>query len=272
MPDIATLKGLRCPHCGGEQLTVTGVKGALGASAVTSLAFGAVGNLVAGKNAAANTATEPLQYKCTNCGNKFESLPLGAPPEEILDAPCTVTFTRESSMIGAAVPQILYLNGVKLGAVKNGASLSFSTSSRYNVLFVTDQHGVAFKSEYRFEAQPGGCVATRFKLGFHDAPAVSVSSVATETPRAQIQIPAVSRGQARRCRQYAFVQAAELRLARRRCSAPSAGKSALYPGVRRSLHQPAHRPQARRQSRKRRLLPLVYSPAHGCFCCCLKES
>lgn len=189
MPAIATLKGLRCPHCGGEQLAVTGVKGALGASAVTSLAFGAVGNLVAGKSAAANTTTEPLQYKCTNCGNKFESLPLGAPPEEILDEPCTVTFTREGSMIGAAVPQILYLNGVKLGAVKNGVSLSFSTSSRYNVLFVTDHHGVAFKSEYRFEAQPGGSVATRFKLGFHDAPAVSVSPVATETPRAQISMP-----------------------------------------------------------------------------------
>ena len=166
MIQIATLKGLRCPQCGSEQLRVTGVKGALGTSLATGIAFGAIGNLVAGKNAAANTVTEPLQYKCNSCGNKFESLPLCAPPEEILSTPCSITFTRERSFVGSAVPQIVYLNGVKLGAVNNGASLTFPTGNRFNTLFVTDQYGVAFDSVYRFEALPGGMVSARFMRKF----------------------------------------------------------------------------------------------------------
>ncbi len=174
MDGIATLKGLKCPHCGCERLTVTGTKGALGASIATGLAFGAVGNLVAGSNAAANQVTGPLQYQCEGCKNKFETLPLIAPPEDVLETPCTVTFTREKNFMGAAVPQIVYINGIKLGAVKNGKSITFATSSRYNVMFVTDQYGVAFKSEHRFEAQPGGNVWVRFNRRFlqaQDAPA-----------------------------------------------------------------------------------------------------
>ncbi len=169
MQEVATLKGLKCPNCQSDQLIVTGTKGALGKAAATGLAFGAVGNLVAGKNAAGNVATEPLQYKCGNCGTKFQSMPLSAPPQEILSSPCHVTFIRESSFVGAAVPQIVYLNGVKIGPVKNGKSLAFTTSNRYNVLFVTDQFGVAFKSDYRFEASPGGHITVRFNRKFLDA-------------------------------------------------------------------------------------------------------
>lgn len=170
MDNIATLKGLKCPYCGCEQVNVTGTKGALGASLATSLAFGAVGNLVAGSKAAANQATEPLQYKCVNCKKKFESMPLIAPAEDVLPVPCTVTFTRVGSFVGAAVPQIVHINGVKVGAVKNGKSISFTTSNRYNVIFVSDQSGVAYKGDYRFEAQPGGNVTVRFKRRFLDAP------------------------------------------------------------------------------------------------------
>lgn len=166
MYNIATLKGLKCPHCGSEKLTVTGTKGALGAAIATSVAFGAIGNLVAGSNAASNQATEPLKYKCASCGKKFETFPLLAPAQDVMPAPYTVTFTRAKSFIGAVVPQIVYLNGVKLGAVKNGKSITFTTINRYNSIFVTDQYGVAFKSVYSFEAQPGGNVSVRFKRKF----------------------------------------------------------------------------------------------------------
>ena len=168
METVATLKGLKCPRCGSEHLTVTGKKGALGASIATGAAFGAIGNLVAARQANANTATEPLQYKCQNCANKFESLPAVAPPEDVLDTPCTITFTRLGSFVGMAVPQFVHNNGVNLGSVKNGKSIAFTTNNRYNVLFVTDQFGVAFKSEYRFEAQPGSSVSVRFKRKFLD--------------------------------------------------------------------------------------------------------
>ena len=168
MDSIATLTGMKCPHCGSENLRVTGTKGALGASLVTGLAFGAVGNLVAGSNAAANQATEPLQYVCHDCSKKFQSLPLAAQPDEILEQPCTVTFTRDKSFVGCMVPQIVYINGIKIGAVKNGASVSFQTSCRNNVIFVTDQYGVAFNDDYKFEAQPGGEISVHFKRRFID--------------------------------------------------------------------------------------------------------
>ena len=162
---VPSLKDLKCPSCGSGNVSVTGVKGAMG-KAMTGVAFGAIGNLIAGSNAAKDTETHPLQYKCNDCKNKFESLPLPAAPEDILSAPCTVTFERESSMVGAAVPQIVYSNGVKIGPVKNGKSVTFQTNGKHNVIFVTDQFGVAFPSNYKFEAQPGGSVAVRFNRKF----------------------------------------------------------------------------------------------------------
>ena len=166
MEQYASLRGLRCPNCNSGHLAITGLPGALGASLAKGLAFGTVGNLVAGKQAAANTQTEPLQYKCRACGHKFVSPPLIAPEEERLSAPCTLTFTRTGSFVGAAVPQIVYLNGIKQGPVKNGRSLQLVTHCKHNVVFVTDQFGVVFKSLYQFEAQPGGQLAVSFKRGF----------------------------------------------------------------------------------------------------------
>ncbi len=163
---VASLKGLTCPSCGSPNLTVKGVKGSLGKAVATGSAFGAIGNLVAGSNAKKNTETQPLEYKCTGCGNKFVSPPLIAAPEDILPAPCTIIYERPSSILGAAVPQIPYLNGIKIGAVKNGRSMTFQTYNRYNMIFVTDQFGVAFPCDYKFEAQPGGTVTVRFNRKF----------------------------------------------------------------------------------------------------------
>lgn len=189
MSQVATLKGLKCPHCGSEDVSVTGIKGALGTAVATDFLFGAVGQIAAGKNAAKNIETQPLQYQCSHCTKKFESLPLCAPPEEVLDRPCQVTFTREKSFVGAIVPQIVYLNGIKMGAVKNGESIQFATYSRYNVLFVTDQHGVAFKSVYPFEAHPGEEVAASFKRKFYGVPVRSVpSSEPDEKARTQVKM------------------------------------------------------------------------------------
>ena len=162
---VASLKDLKCPACGSGNFSITGVKGALG-KAMTGVAFGTIGNLIAGSNAAKDVETHPLQYKCNDCKNKFVSSPLPAASEDILTKPCTVTFERESSFVGAAVPQIVYINGVKIGAVKNGKSITFQTSGKYNIIFVTDQYDVVFQSYYRFEAQPGGSITVRFNRKF----------------------------------------------------------------------------------------------------------
>jgi hypothetical protein len=95
-----------------------------------------------------------------------DTKPLEAAADEYLSAPCTINFERVSSFVGMAVVQIVYLNGVKIGPIKNGKTVSFATAVKYNTLYVTDQGGVAFKGNYRFEAQPGGTVNVRFNRKF----------------------------------------------------------------------------------------------------------
>ena len=157
---------LKCPYCGAGNLQILGKKGSLGASIVVGGVFGAVGNLVANSMSESDYSYHPMNYRCLTCRKKFESLPLTAQPEEILAQPCRIVFTRMSSFIGMAVAQHVWMNGVKIGPVKNGKTLEFMTVLRYNTLFVTDHMGVAFKGDYKFEAQPGGIVQVRYKRKF----------------------------------------------------------------------------------------------------------
>lgn len=166
LPAMPSLYRLKCPDCGHHEMTVMGVKGGGGRGMATTLAFGAIGNLVAGSMAKDNRETVPIQYRCTGCKRKFESGPLIAEADEYLPAPSNIHFERPGSFVGMAVPQIVYLNGIKIGPVGNGKALDFPTYLRYNTLFVTDQHGAAFKGSYKFEAAPGGNVHVRFNRKF----------------------------------------------------------------------------------------------------------
>jgi len=163
---LPSLYKLCCPSCGSSMLQALGEKGSVAKSMGTYLAFGAIGNMVASSRASKNAETPPIQYKCTACKNKFVSAPLQAQADELLAAPCTINFQRLSSFVGAAIAEIVYLNGEKIGPVKSGKSLTFQTGVRYNTIFVTDPHGVAFQDMYRFEAQPGGTVEVRFNRKF----------------------------------------------------------------------------------------------------------
>lgn len=166
MNEIATLKGMKCPQCGSEELLVRGKPGGAGKAIGGVLLGGAAANMIVSSNAAKNVQTGPIAFTCGKCKHKFESLPLFAPEEDVLDTPCTITFTRLGSMVGAAVVQMVYLNGVNCGPVKNGKSLTLETSNRYNTMYVTDQYGVAFPGAYRFEAAPGGHIDVKFKRKF----------------------------------------------------------------------------------------------------------
>ena len=166
MDAVATLKGLACPQCASEDLTIKGKVGGAGAGVAGALLGGAVVNLVVSHNASKNVQTTPVAYVCKGCKHKFQSFPLNAPPEDIVGAPCAVHFTRLGSMVGAAVAQIVYLNGVNCGPVKNGKTVTLQTGNRWNTLFVTDQYGAAFPSVYRFEAVPGGALEVKFNRKF----------------------------------------------------------------------------------------------------------
>jgi len=161
-----TLKGLKCPYCGSGELAIKGTRGGTGRAVAGALLFGAVGNLVASAGVTGELELSELAYRCGACGKNFESLPLLAPEEEILSEPCRVTFVRDKNFVGCAVVQVVYLNGVKLGPVKNGQSMELRVRNRYNTLFVTDQYGAAFPDAARFEAVPGGSVTFHFNRRF----------------------------------------------------------------------------------------------------------
>lgn len=160
-----SLHNLACPKCNASDFKVVGAKGSMGKTLGAS-AFGAIGFLVADSMSKNDYTYEPLNYKCNSCGKKFESLPLLAQPDEILSAPCKISFKRLSSFVGMAVSQNIWLNGIKVGPVGNGKTVEFETMTKHNILFVTDQMGVAFKGHYSFEAQPGGTVEVQFKRKF----------------------------------------------------------------------------------------------------------
>ncbi len=161
-----SLCGLRCPQCGSYNVMAKGLSGALGNSLATGLAFGAIGNLVANAGAGERIASAPMEYQCQECKNRFSYMPAQPAPDELLSAPATIEFTRGGNMLGAAVQQFVFLNGIPVGAVKNGQTISFTTNLRYNTLFVTDHFGVAFKDIYRFEALAGMTVPVRFNQKF----------------------------------------------------------------------------------------------------------
>lgn len=164
--NVPSIHAMVCPKCQKGDLKILGTKGSKGAAIGMGLALGAVGNLIANASNKGDFSLRPIQYKCNSCGNKFESLPFVAKPEEILEKPCTVTFRRLSRFVGMAVSQDVWLNGVKVGSVKNGQSITFDTVTRHNTVFVTDQYGVAFKGDRKFEAQSGGTEEIRFKGKF----------------------------------------------------------------------------------------------------------
>lgn len=166
MGSMLSLRQLRCPQCGSYDVIAKGQEGALGKSIGTSLAFGAIGSLVSNAGADARIAAAPMQYQCRSCKNKFPFSPTQPEPDELLSAPAAIEFTRDGSMVGAAVQQFVFLNGLPMGPVKNGKTITFTTGLRYNTLFVTDHFGVAFPEAYRFEALPGSLVRVRFNRKF----------------------------------------------------------------------------------------------------------
>ena len=160
-----SVMNLKCPSCGSENLRILGSKGSVG-KAVGAGMFGAIGNMVASADSKRDFQLIPIRYQCQGCKNKFESLPETAPDDDVMETPCTIVFHRLGSMVGAAVNQQVYLNGVKMGNVKNGGELRFQTFTRHNTIFVTDHSGIAFPGDYKFIAKEGETVDINYKRKF----------------------------------------------------------------------------------------------------------
>ena len=160
-----SVKKLSCPYCGKKEFKIIGTKGAVG-SAIGGSMFGAVGNMVASSASKKDFEIKPIRYQCLGCRKKFEAVPQAADEDELLASPCTVTLRRLSSFVGMAVSQQVFLNGVKIGNVKNNSEITFKTYTKHNVVFITDQYGVAFPGSYTFTAADGGSENINFKRKF----------------------------------------------------------------------------------------------------------
>lgn len=160
-----TFVGIACPKCGSTNFEIKGT-GSAAASVGKQLLFGGIGNMVSSSKTKDDFELKPVKCKCKDCKENFESLPNEASEDEILEKPCKITFKRLSSFVGGALRQQVFLNGLKVGTVKNGSEITFETNTKTNVLFVTDVHGVAFKDRYDFIAENGGEEHVKFKKKF----------------------------------------------------------------------------------------------------------
>jgi hypothetical protein len=78
-----------------------------------------------------------------------------------LEAPCEVSITRTSSMLGAAMAVVVYLHDFEVGRLKNGKTLNFSTEYATNELKLYYQADGNLLTK-TFTAAAGGSVCFEF--------------------------------------------------------------------------------------------------------------
>jgi len=164
--EIRSMNQIACPNCHNRELKILGLKGALAKELALGWLFGAIAHLAVNSKSKNDRSLRPIRCKCKICRHKFEVLPSIAQPEEILSKPCVIRFTRLSSFNGMAVSCCVWLNGVKVANIDNGKTITFETFVRHNIIFVTNQYGVAFQGDYRFDAENNGTREIRFKRKF----------------------------------------------------------------------------------------------------------
>jgi hypothetical protein len=146
-----------------------GISGAL--SNMGGREFGLAGRFIVGafdKSGYDPDKHEEIEYKCLDCKGKFF---VEKKPSAFVDdfhEPFTITFFREKKFVGAMMPQVVFLNGFRVGIVKNGQAIRFTTNKIKNVLVVTDYNGMAFPDYLSFEAFEGGSKNIRFAFTFGD--------------------------------------------------------------------------------------------------------
>jgi hypothetical protein len=154
----------KCPVCAAVDFEVLGVKGFAGRQLATML-FGFPASFAFSKAEEKNTKTKAIIHKCNKCGNKWTPVPATTDEKNTAETPCAIHFTRENSLINRVLFQFVYLNGKKIGAVKNGERITFATERKHNVIFVTDHSGRALDTR-RFDVFAGERIEFKFRQKF----------------------------------------------------------------------------------------------------------
>jgi hypothetical protein len=155
----------KCPQCDSADWMPLGTPGYITRS-LWAVFFGFIGALAANSSGKNRAETPAFICKCRSCRNKWEARPKEVPLEARLETPCRISMTRPGSFVGAAVAQFIYLNGKRVGILKNGGTIEFETAEPYNILFATDGSGTAFQNTRYFEAPSGGELNFNFNRKF----------------------------------------------------------------------------------------------------------
>jgi ABC-type nickel/cobalt efflux system permease component RcnA len=155
----------KCPKCGSAEWRPLALPGYMG-RAIIMVLLGIIGNGIASSALRKKKDDDPFILKCEGCGEKWEAAPSEAAEEEWLETPCGITISRPGGLVGAAVGQYVFLNGIRVGVLKNGGSLSFQTNVKHNILYCTDLSGAVFRDYRRFEAEPEGNKSFSFNRKF----------------------------------------------------------------------------------------------------------
>jgi hypothetical protein len=116
----------KCPKCGSAEWRPLALPGYVGRGLLVIL-LGVIGNAIASSALRKKKDNAPFILKCEGCGEKWEAPPAEAAEEEWLESPCGITMSRPGGLVGAAVGQYVFLNGIRMGVLKNGGSLNFQT-------------------------------------------------------------------------------------------------------------------------------------------------
>jgi hypothetical protein len=155
---------LKCPVCAAVDFKALGTKGFAGRQLAIIL-FGFPAGVIFSGVEKKTVRDKAVIYKCPACGNKWEALPVKAAESGCLETSCEIHVTRESGIIGRVMAWFVYLNGKKIGPVKNGGRIIFTTERKHNLVFVTDHSGRAFDTRC-FDASAGEKIELSFRRKF----------------------------------------------------------------------------------------------------------
>jgi len=124
-------------------------------------AIGAVATVILGSGAMfvlAQRDRRKREAKEQGIGQDLAATKQRAESSAKLAEPCNVSVTRLSSFVAAVVPSAVFLNGNRVGVLKNGGTLNLSTEYADNELMIRNP----VDRTIQFEGVPGGLVKLEF--------------------------------------------------------------------------------------------------------------
>jgi hypothetical protein len=155
---------LLCPSCAAVDIKALGTEGFAGRK-LAAVLLGFLADIAFAKAEQKNTKDRAIIYECSLCGKRWKAFPAQAAESGCRETSREIHVTRTGGIAGGAIARFVYLNGKKIGPVKNGGRITFTTERKHNLVFVTDHLGHAFDTRH-FDVPAGKQIELRFKRKF----------------------------------------------------------------------------------------------------------